>query len=83
MPGRSRTPVNHDEHWRFALEWLRVDSDVPARAVDLAEPAFATESKIELSVRYSLDPYRPLGPNFAASVECGSSRTRRAIFAEP
>ena len=30
------------EHWRFALEWLRVESDVPARVEDLGEPAFAT-----------------------------------------
>jgi hypothetical protein len=42
------------EHWRFALEWLRVESDVPARVVMLGEPAFATESKVELSARYSL-----------------------------
>jgi hypothetical protein len=40
--------------WRFALEWLRVESDVPRRAVELGEPALATESKLELSVRYSL-----------------------------
>jgi len=42
------------EHWRFALEWLRVDSTVPARIMVLAEPAFASETKIELSARYSL-----------------------------
>jgi hypothetical protein len=42
------------EHWRVALEWLRVESDVPARTVFLGESAFATESKLELSVRYSL-----------------------------
>jgi hypothetical protein len=42
------------EHWRFALEWLRVESDVPARVVWLGEPAFATESKVELSARYTL-----------------------------
>jgi hypothetical protein len=39
-------------HWRFALEWLRVESDVPARAAMLGEPAFATESKVEFSARY-------------------------------
>ncbi len=41
------------EDWRFALEWLRVDSDVMARA-DLGETPFARESKVELSVRYTL-----------------------------
>jgi len=40
--------------WRFALEWLRVESDVPARVELLGEPAFATESKLEFSARYSL-----------------------------
>jgi hypothetical protein len=42
------------EHWRFALEWLRVDSTVPARIMVLAEPAFASETKVELSAHYSL-----------------------------
>ena len=42
------------DRWRFALEWLRVESDVPARVESLAEPAFATESKLEFSARYSL-----------------------------
>ena len=45
---------DHGERWRFALEWLRVTSDVPERAVSLAEPSLATESKVELSARYSL-----------------------------
>lgn len=42
------------EDWRFALEWLRVESDVAARAFQLGEDPFARESKIELSVRYTL-----------------------------
>ena len=42
------------EDWRFALEWLRVDSDVTARVFELGEPSFARESKIELSARYTL-----------------------------
>jgi len=42
------------EHWRFALEWLRVESNVPTRVVELGEPAFAAESKVELSARYTL-----------------------------
>jgi hypothetical protein len=42
------------EDWRFALEWLRVESDVFARVEELGQPAFATESKLEISARYSL-----------------------------
>ena len=41
-------------HWRFALEWLRVESDVPARVELLGEPSPAIESKVELSARYLL-----------------------------
>lgn len=44
-----------DAHWRLALEWLRVESDVPRRATALAESPVATESKLEFSARYSLD----------------------------
>jgi len=43
-----------DEHWRFALEWLRVESDVPARITRFREAPFATESKVELQARYTL-----------------------------
>jgi len=43
-----------DDHWRFALEWVRVDSNVPARTADFGEPPFAAETKIELSARYTL-----------------------------
>ncbi len=42
------------DHWHFALEWLQVESDVPARVEYLGEPAFARESKVEFSARYSL-----------------------------
>jgi hypothetical protein len=42
-----------DDHWRFALEWLRVRSEVPARAEFLGEAALAVESKLELSARYA------------------------------
>jgi hypothetical protein len=42
------------DHWRFALEWIQVESDVPARVELLGEPAFARESKLEISVRYLL-----------------------------
>jgi hypothetical protein len=40
------------DHWRFALEWLRVSSDVKSRPVDLGEAALAVESKVELTARY-------------------------------
>ena len=39
--------------WRFALEWLQVKSDVPAR-LTLGENPLATETKLELSARYLL-----------------------------
>jgi hypothetical protein len=44
----------HGDTWRFMLEWIRVKSDVAARPVMLGEPALATESKVELSVRYRI-----------------------------
>ncbi len=46
--------LDRGDRWRFALEWLRVESNVPERAATLGEPALATESKLELSVRYFL-----------------------------
>jgi hypothetical protein len=42
------------KQWRFALEWLQVDSTVPERVVQFGEPAFASETKIEFSARYLL-----------------------------
>lgn len=67
MGPRWSNPGNEDGHawtaaysfepnnaWRFMLEWLRVRSDVKARPINLGEPALATETKVELSVRYSL-----------------------------
>lgn len=44
----------HGDKWRFALEWLRVDSDVEARPSRVGEPVNAIESKVELSARYTL-----------------------------
>ena len=41
-------------NWRFMLEWLRVRSDVKARPVYLGEAALATETKVEVSVRYAI-----------------------------
>lgn len=48
----------YDPHWRFALEWLQVDSNVPARVFTSGDPMFASESKLELSARYSLTGHR-------------------------
>lgn len=45
---------DRSDHWRFAIEWLRVTSDVRSRPVALGEPALATETKIELAARYAL-----------------------------
>ena len=42
------------DHWRFMLEWLRVRSDVKSRPELLGEPSLATETKLELSARYSI-----------------------------
>jgi hypothetical protein len=39
--------------WRFALEWLQVTSDVRAR-IPLGESPLASESKIEVSARYTV-----------------------------
>jgi hypothetical protein len=67
MGPRWSNPGNEDGHawtaaysfepgnsWRFMLEWLRVRSDVKARPINLGEPALATETKVELSVRYAI-----------------------------
>jgi hypothetical protein len=64
--GNGSRPGNEDGHawtaaysfdagnnWRFMLEWLRVRSDVKARLV-LGEPTLATETEVQLSVRYAL-----------------------------
>jgi len=45
---------DRDDNWRFTLEWLRVRSDVGARPLLLGEPELATETKVELAVRYSI-----------------------------
>jgi hypothetical protein len=44
---------DHGGPWRFALEWLRVRSDVPGRLA-LGENPLATETKLEFSARYRL-----------------------------
>jgi hypothetical protein len=42
----------HDDHWGFAVEALRIKSDVSSRAW-LAEPTNATERQLQLQVRYT------------------------------
>ncbi len=43
-----------DAHWRLAFEWLRVRSYSYYRT-EFADPAFATETQLQLGVRYALD----------------------------
>ena len=42
-----------DQHWSFAIEALRIKSDVSMRAC-IGEPTRATEKQLQLQVRYSL-----------------------------
>jgi len=41
-------------HWRFALEWLHVTSEVTNRALLLAEPTLVVENQTMFSVRYTI-----------------------------
>jgi len=43
-----------DAHWRVALEWLRVGSHSYNRPDQNAGPPFATETQLQLAVRYAL-----------------------------
>lgn len=43
-----------DAHWRFTLEWLRVTSNSYNRADAFGLPALATETQLQLAVRYAL-----------------------------
>ncbi|HEU4781328.1 MAG TPA: hypothetical protein VFS58_15710 [Steroidobacteraceae bacterium] len=42
------------KQWRFALEWLRVESYVRARVEAPGDSAFASETRLEFSARYLL-----------------------------
>jgi hypothetical protein len=42
--------------WRFTLEWLRVTSDTANRALELGLPRLATETQLQLAVRFALGP---------------------------
>ena len=37
--------IRHGDHWRFALEWLRVESDVPARVEGLSPTGICVRVK--------------------------------------
>jgi hypothetical protein len=41
-------------HWRFTLEWLRVTSDTANRALELGLPRLATETQLQLGIRFAL-----------------------------
>jgi hypothetical protein len=41
-------------HWRFALEWLHVTTEVANRGILLAEPTLAIENQTTFSVRYTI-----------------------------
>jgi hypothetical protein len=43
----------YHEHWRAALEWVRVRSSQSSREFFLGQPPLATESALQLSVRYA------------------------------
>lgn len=43
-----------DPRWRFTLEWLRVTSRLVSRSIYLGQPPLATETLVQLGVRYSV-----------------------------
>lgn len=43
-------------HWRFTLEWLRVASDNENRPLYVGLPPRATETQVQLAVRFALGP---------------------------
>jgi hypothetical protein len=45
-----------DTHWKVTLEWLRVTSDASSRAIDLGTRTVATETQVQLAVRFALGP---------------------------
>ena len=45
---------NQSAHWRFALEWVHVTSNVVNRYILLDEPQYARENQAQLSVRYTI-----------------------------
>lgn len=43
-----------NRHWRFALEWLQVHSSQSNRQIFLGESPLATETLLQLAIRYSI-----------------------------
>lgn len=43
-----------DHHWRFALEWLRVEDNSYKRHDLSGGSPYATQTQLQLSVRYAL-----------------------------
>ena len=50
--------LERGEHWRFTLEWLRMKSRLGSRAIYLGESPLATESSVQLAVKYALSGKR-------------------------
>ena len=47
-----------DHHWRFALEWLRVEDNSYKRHDLSGGSPYATQTQLQLSVRYALGSQR-------------------------
>ena len=41
-------------HWRFTLEWVRARGFQANRAIFAGEAPFATQSDVQLAIRYAL-----------------------------
>ena len=50
---------NASEHWRVSLEWLRVVSDSYTRQELYALPPWATQTQVQLALRYTLGSTNP------------------------
>ena len=48
-----------DRHWRFTLEWVRARSFEGNRAVLEGAAPFATESDVQLAIRYAVSNHWP------------------------
>jgi hypothetical protein len=46
-----------DTHWRFTLEWVRARGFQANRALVANEAPFATQSNVQLAMRYALSSH--------------------------
>jgi hypothetical protein len=46
-----------NEHWRFTLEWVRARGFQANRAIYAGEAPFATESNVQLAIRYAVSSH--------------------------